>query len=160
MRARATWSAAIVAAVVVAVVAIAGANDWFGAASPSSGPAATASDPASPDDGAATIREHYEEQMSNVEVHGTGTVSRILTDDTEGSPHQRFILTMSDGLTILVAHNIALAPRLDGLAVGDTVEFMGEYEWSEQGGTVHWTHADPDGSHVAGWLKWRGRTYG
>jgi hypothetical protein len=93
-------------------------------------------------------------------VDGSGTVARVLADDDDGSRHQRFILRLDDGLTVLVAHNIDIAPRLDGLRAGDTVGFRGEYVWSEQGGTVHWTHHDPAGRHADGWLRWQGRTYG
>src|SRR5690554_372386 len=59
---------------------------------------------------------------------GTGVVTRILPDDNNGSRHQRFILEVGDGRTLLIAHNIDLAPRIAGLQVGDTVEFYGEYE--------------------------------
>ena len=96
---------------------------------------------------------------SDVQVKGVGEVSRLLADDHQGSRHQRFILQLESGLTVLVAHNIDLAPRVDALQVGNTVEYFGEYEWNQKGGVVHWTHHDPRGSHVGGWLRHKGRTY-
>jgi len=45
------------------------------------------------------------------------------------------------------------------LQEGDTIRFYGEYVWNAQGGMVHWTHHDPQGKHVAGWLKHKGQTY-
>jgi hypothetical protein len=98
-------------------------------------------------------------RAQGAEVEGVGVVLRVLPDDTEGSPHQRFLLRLADGGTVLVAHNVALAPRLDGLSAGDSVGFRGEYAWNPKGGTVHWTHHDPRGTHPGGWLRWRGRTY-
>jgi hypothetical protein len=92
------------------------------------------------------------------QVEGRGVVQRVLPDDDDGSRHQRFILALDDGRTVLVAHNIDLAPRLTGLDRGDTVAFFGEYEPNPQGGVIHWTHRDPAGRHVAGWLKHEGRT--
>ena len=58
-----------------------------------------------------------------------------------------------------MVHDIDIAPRLDSLQVGDTVSFKGEYVWNAQGGLIHWTHHDPTGSHVAGWIKHNGQTY-
>ena len=107
----------------------------------------------------AQLAQLFQEQASNVEVSGSGTVSRILADDDDGSRHQRFILELGSGQTLLVAHNIDIAPRLDGLKVGDRVGFYGEYVYSDQGGTIHWTHHDPQGQHVAGWLTWNGQRY-
>lgn len=92
-------------------------------------------------------------------ITGAGIVTRLLPDDDEGSAHQRFILRLPSGRTLLVAHNIDLAPRIDGLRVGDGVEFRGEYQPNAQGGVLHWTHHDPDRSHTAGWLRHRGRLY-
>jgi len=96
---------------------------------------------------------------SGEQVRGTGTVSRLLSDDNEGSRHQRFILQLSSGRTLLVAHNIDLAPRISSLREGDTVSFYGEYEPNDQGGVIHWTHGDPQGRHTAGWLEHNGRRY-
>lgn len=93
------------------------------------------------------------------QVKGSGTVVRILADDNDGSRHQRFILEVSTGQTLLVAHNIDLAPRISSLSTGDIVEFYGEYEPNPQGGVIHWTHHDPQGRHVAGWLQHRGQRY-
>lgn len=101
------------------------------------------------------IRAH----ARNVRVEGEGTVMKVLPDDTEGTPHQRFILRLASGETILIAHNIDLAPGIPSLRQGDTVGFNGEYEWNAQGGVVHWTHHDPSGRHQAGWLKHNGTVY-
>ena len=90
---------------------------------------------------------------------GSGRVSRILSDDNIGSKHQRFILTLSSGRTILIAHNIDIAPRVPSLKIGDTISFDGVYERNSKGGVVHWTHHDPKGRHVSGWLRKNGRTY-
>jgi len=109
--------------------------------------------------GDAVLRQAFVNRISNLQVEGEGTVARLLSDDQEGDRHQRFILRLASGQTLLVAHNIDVAPRLQNLAVGDRVAFNGEYEWNEQGGVIHWTHHDPAGKHAAGWLRHRGRTY-
>jgi hypothetical protein len=96
---------------------------------------------------------------SGEQMEGRGTVTRVLADDNDGDRHQRFILRLESGQTLLVAHNIDLAPRVAGLKEGDIVEFRGEFEWNDKGGVIHWTHEDPRGQHEAGWLKHQGRTY-
>ena len=101
----------------------------------------------------------FKARTSNVQVEDEGVVTRILADDLAGSRHQRFIIRIASGQTVLIAHNIDIAPRVAGLEEGDDVRFYGEYVWNDKGGTVHWTHHDPDGRHVAGWLKHNGRNY-
>jgi hypothetical protein len=105
------------------------------------------------------VNSAFNNRQSDVQVRGQGTISRVLADDLDGSRHQRFIVELDTGETVLIAHNIDLAPRLGGLNKGDTVEFYGEYEWNAKGGVIHWTHKDPNHRHIDGWLKHRGRTY-
>lgn len=105
------------------------------------------------------VASAYVQRMENVQVQGEGRLIQVLPDDKHGSKHQRFILRTPEDVTVLVAHNIDLAPRIKNLTIGDTVYFNGEYEWNEKGGVVHWTHRDPHGDHVAGWLKHKGMTY-
>ncbi|NJA08078.1 DUF3465 domain-containing protein [Methylococcaceae bacterium WWC4] len=107
----------------------------------------------------AQIEQAYRQQRSDLQIEGEGTVIKLLADDNRGSRHQRFIIRLESGQTLLVAHNIDLAPKIEGLEVGDKVAFAGEYEWSDKGGTLHWTHRDPGGRHAAGWLKHCGRVY-
>jgi Protein of unknown function (DUF3465) len=105
------------------------------------------------------LKSAYENRQSNLQVGGSGVVIIILPDDLHGSRHQKFILRLSSGQTILISHNIDLAHRVDALREGDTVEFFGVYEWNPEGGVVHWTHGDPDGRHRDGWLKHNGSIY-
>lgn len=105
------------------------------------------------------IGNAFENQRNDLQVTGQGIVIRILPDDERGSRHQRFILQLASGQTLLIAHNIQLAPRIDKLSKGNKIEFKGEYEWSYKGGIVHWTHHDPLKRHADGWLKHNGRIY-
>lgn len=97
--------------------------------------------------------------QSDVQIQGSGVVTKLLPDDRKGSQHQKFILQTSVNHTVLVAHNIDVANRISGLKNGDIVDFYGEYEWTQQGGVIHWTHRDTKGRHINGWLKHNGKTY-
>jgi hypothetical protein len=101
----------------------------------------------------------FSEHNSNVQVEQNGRVLHILPDDLDGSKHQRFIVELPSGHTVLVSHNIDIAPRIDGLQKGEAVAFRGEYEWNEKGGVVHWTHHDPAGRHDDGWIDYRGKIH-
>lgn len=111
-----------------------------------------------PGDAPAAVETLHAERRSDVVVEVAGTVERLLPDDERGERHQRFILRLPSGHTLLVAHNLDLAPRVP-LAVGDRVEARGEYEWNEQGGVLHWTHHDPRGRRPGGWVRLRGEEF-
>ncbi len=107
----------------------------------------------------AAISESGESYRDGQQARGAGTVIRVLSDDNDGSRHQRFIIRVDSGRTLLIAHNIDLAPRIGNIREGDTVEFYGEFAYNDKGGVIHWTHHDPQGRHPGGWLRHRGRTY-
>ena len=101
------------------------------------------------------VREHRSGFMITLDA----TVLKLLSDDNEGSRHQRFIVELASGRTLLVAHNIDLADRVP-LGRGDRVRIHGQYEWNERGGVLHWTHYDPEGRHEGGWVEHEGIRYG
>jgi hypothetical protein len=91
-------------------------------------------------------------------IEASGVVRRLLSDDNHGARHQRFVLDLRNGQTVLIAHNIDLAERIP-LGLGDRVQFRGVYEWNDLGGLVHWTHHDPLGVEEGGYVRYRRREY-
>jgi hypothetical protein len=140
----------LIAATLVLLVAYYG----YELSPPTQGPVTPSSQTASD-----RIEPAFDQRLSGQQVRGSGIVSRILSDDNNGSRHQRFILRLPSGQTLLVAHNIDLAPRIASLQAGDSVSFFGVYEWNDKGGVIHWTHADPAGRHIAGWIEHNGVRY-
>jgi len=45
------------------------------------------------------------------------------------------------------------------VAEGDHVIVHGEYVWNAQGGLIHFTHHDPQGTHEGGYIEDNGKTY-
>ncbi|MEZ5063835.1 MAG: DUF3465 domain-containing protein [bacterium] len=140
-------------------LAVAAAILWWQTPTPPPEPSAGTPDaPATGvDSGAARIAEAFANQESGVLVETSGTIDRILPDDNEGDRHQRFIVRLSSGSTVLVAHNIDLAERVENLEKGDPISLRGQYEWNDRGGVVHWTHHDPQGKHPGGWIEHDGK---
>ena len=110
----------------------------------------------SSDGGAGRIAQAVAQRESGFMVTVDARVKKTLPDDNEGSRHQRFLIDLSSGHTLLVAHNIDLAERIP-LGRGDAVRVHGQYEWNEKGGVLHWTHHDPAKRHEGGWIEFEGR---
>ena len=105
------------------------------------------------------ILSAFENHQSNVIVQCTVQVVKNLRDDLDGDRHQKMLLRLSAANhTLLLAHNIDLAPRVPAKE-GDTITVRGEYEYSEKGGVIHWTHHDPGGRHEPGWIEFQGKRY-
>jgi hypothetical protein len=106
----------------------------------------------------AALKQAFAQKQSHVWLEGHGVVKKLLPDDNKGDRHQRFLVSVSAEQTLLFAHNIDLAPRVENLRVGDEVTFKGEYIYNPKGGIMHWTHHDPQGRQ-SGWIKHQEHTY-
>jgi len=111
-----------------------------------------------PDD--AAIVQDFQNHRSQVEVTADATVVQVLPDRVGPSgAHEQFIIRLTSGdLTLLVEHNLSIATRAP-LAAGDHVIVHGEYIWNAQGGLIHFTHHDPQGTHEGGFIRENGMTY-
>ena len=109
-------------------------------------------------EGEQAILSAYSNKQSDVIVKCDLEVMKILPDDNKGSRHQKALLRLSNGHTVLLAHNIDLAERVP-YQEGDVITVRGEYEFSDKGGVIHWTHHDPRGKHSPGWIEYQGTRY-
>lgn len=107
----------------------------------------------------ATLQRAFDTHREGFWIEASGRIVRMLADDREGSRHQRLIVMLGTGQTLLIAHNTDIAPRIERIEAGDRLRFRGEYVWNAQGGVIHWTHHDPDGTEIGGWLEHQGRRY-
>ncbi|MHC4415209.1 MAG: DUF3465 domain-containing protein [Planctomycetota bacterium] len=157
-------SIVLIVLIAVAAVALRSVIDGNGsqAPAPSTAGAPAGGTQPSAEAGAATgealIADAFAQRRDGIIVEAGGVVTRTLPDDREGSPHQRFIVRLGSGHTVLVAHNIDLAERVP-VAEGDRVAFRGQYEWNDRGGVIHWTHHDPEGRRPGGWIRHHGATF-
>jgi hypothetical protein len=74
--------------------------------------------------------------------------------------HESFPARTQSGREVEVVTNLEFAPWLP-VEPGDHVRVGGELTKSDRGPgeVVHWTHHDPAGRHVAGFIAWNGRWY-
>lgn len=120
--------------------------------------APTSTLPQATDNGA--IARAFADHRSELQVTAQGRVERLVSDDTSAaSTHQRFILRLDDlAQTLLITNNVSVGKRVP-VAAGDALLVHGEYIWNDQGGLIHFTHHDPDGSHEGGWIVRDGVRY-
>ena len=109
-----------------------------------------------------TVMQAFTAKQSERQVKGCGTIIKALPDDNEGSRHQKILIELtgvSPKQTLLLVHNIDLAPRVAEVSRGTPISFYGEYVYNEKGGLVHWTHHDPAARHQGGWIESAGIRY-
>ncbi len=104
------------------------------------------------------VIQAQQEHLQKVQVTFSARVKKLLKDDLVGEQHQKFLVILSNGTTVLVAHNISMAPRVP-LQAGDTVTLSGEFIWNKKGGVLHWTHKSDTVNHQSGWIEYAGQRY-
>lgn len=85
-------------------------------------------------------------------------VVKLLPDDRQGLPHQKFVVKVSSGAEVLIVSNLDLCQHID-LKIGQQVGVAGEFIWTNTGGLIHWTHRDPQHRRPDGYITANGQTY-
>lgn len=104
------------------------------------------------------VLEAQRDHLRHVEVTVTAPVYKLLRDDNQGIPHQRFLIKLANGSTVLIAHDTNMAPKVP-LSPGCLIRIHGEYIWTDRGGVIHWTHHTDTPRHTGGWIDCNGQRY-
>lgn len=99
-----------------------------------------------------TVEEAFNQKQTNVFLQAKGKVVKLLADDTDGNPHQRFIIETHPSHTILIINNIQHGYRVP-VKLGDIIEVQGSYIYNQYGGLIHETHHHQEGEeHEDGFI--------
>jgi len=92
-------------------------------------------------------------------VEGSGmVVVKLLPDDTNGAQHQKWIVRLSNGLTMQAVYNTDMCEHVP-LNVGDVVSMGGQFIMTNQGPLLHWLHYDPRQNRPDGYVEVNGKDY-
>ncbi|HEX8806223.1 MAG TPA: DUF3465 domain-containing protein [Candidatus Aquilonibacter sp.] len=103
----------------------------------------------------------YASGSSGVEVIAQGTVFGVLgTREGPSGQHEGFLLKLNQecDLMLRVETNVDITGPVP-LQNGETATVKGQFEDDAEGGVIHWTHHDPSGRHVAGYVEVNGKLY-
>ena len=106
----------------------------------------------------AEVIRAQQNRARDVAVTVCARVLKMLPEDHVYPPHQRFLLRLDNGTTVLVAHNTSLAPPMP-LREGDLVTVHGQFIWNNKGGVIHLTHRATSRRHHPGWIDFKGNRY-
>jgi hypothetical protein len=91
-----------------------------------------------------------------VEVRDSGVVTRVLGErESESGLHEGFTVALR-GTRVRVEDNVDITGPIP-LRRGERITLQGQFECND--GVIHWTHHDPRGRHIAGYITVDGRTY-
>jgi hypothetical protein len=95
-----------------------------------------------------------------VEIRDSGIVYRILGErGSQSGVHEGFLIRFpyrANGAVTRVEDNVDITGPIP-LRRGDQVTLQGQFECNDQ--VIHWTHHDPRGRHLAGYITVNGKTY-
>jgi len=118
-----------------------------------------ASHPETPDN--KLVCQIYAGQGSKQEVLAQGNVATLLgTSNGPSGEHEGFILKLTGDcdLAVRVETNVDITGPVP-LHEGEDAIVKGEYEYTAMGGVIHWTHHDPAGRHVDGYVQADNKVY-
>lgn len=98
------------------------------------------------------VEKAWQNQQSNVVVQVEGKVIVEFPDFKDLSTHQQFMIVLENNHRVLVSHDIGIAKPVN-VGIGSVVRVKGEYDWTRDGGVIHWTHRDPEGRREGGWVE-------
>lgn len=104
-----------------------------------------------------TLNQVRKSKANRPQVYVEGQITKILPEDKDGRPHQKYIIQAFNSVKIVVVSNLEFG-RVP-VKIGEVVAVCGEYINAE-GGMVHWTHFDPHGGHPDGFTVHNGTLYG
>lgn len=102
------------------------------------------------------VKQIMNTNSSRPQILVTGVVEKMLPEDKDGNPHQKYILNVQ-GIKLQIVSNLEFG-RIP-VAIGATIEVCGEF-LKVGAGMVHWTHFDPHGGHPDGFSIMNGKLYG
>ena len=106
----------------------------------------------------AQIIQAQSQQARKVELTVTAPIKKMLREEDYREPHQRFLLILSNGTTVLVANDLQYGTYAP-VQAGNVVRIHGEYIWNERGGVLHWTHKSDEPRHESGYIDFNGMRY-
>lgn len=104
------------------------------------------------------ILQAQAQKLRRVEVFINAQVCRLLPTDNRGLRHQKFLIRLTNGTTVLVANDLTVGQMVP-CQVGDILQIRGEYIWTRRGGVLHWTHHSDTREHPGGWIRLGSQTY-
>lgn len=107
---------------------------------------------------ASLIQRAYTDRVSNIWVETDATVKALRQNIEDIERHQNFVIELENGHRLEVLHNLDMAAGVP-VRPGTLIRLRGEYDWTPQGGVIHWTHSDPTGQREGGWIEYQGRKY-
>jgi hypothetical protein len=112
-----------------------------------------------PVDDSDIIATAYQHQTSNILVEAEAKVVYVFPVIKHRELNfQEFRVELTNGHRVRIIHDLNEAEAVP-LRASDVIRFRGEFDWSDDGGLIHWTHDDPKGERGDGWIEFGGSRY-
>jgi len=105
------------------------------------------------------VRAVNDRRNVNFVEAGNVTIVEILPDDTQGLPHQKWVVQLSSGAKVHAVYNSDMGARVP-VKIGAKMALGGEFKMTNIGPMIHWLHYDPRGQRPDGYVEMNGVTFG